>query len=153
MFLVCLKQRWQFYMFLLRLSPAKYEQVFCLFDLFFQTSSFVSLKMLLWHRILHMQETNMTPVEHPNNTFAVFLFFLCRMSRSLCQPMLWFLEWYFCGIYKKAGWWNFTSIRWTKNKANSFYCLNIAFNQDINFQYLAGSHSVVYIVQVICSTT
>jgi len=127
-------------MFLLNLSPAKYEQVFCLFALFFQTSYFVSLKMLMWHRILHMQETNMTQVHQLNiQTILLLCFcFLCRMNRSLCNPMFWFLEWYFCGIYKKSGWWNFTSIRWTKNKANSFHCLDITFIQDINFQYLAG---------------
>jgi hypothetical protein len=40
---------------------------------------------------------------------------------------IWFLEWYFCEIYKKLGIWNFISIRWTKNKAKSFHCLDITF--------------------------
>ena len=64
---------------------------------------------------------------------------------------IWFLEWYFCEIYKKLGIWNFISIRWTKNKANSFHCLDITFIQDINFQYLAGPlcwiHSSSYMLK------
>jgi hypothetical protein len=38
-------------------------------------------------------------------------------------------------------------------KANSCHCLDTTFIQDIDFQTLAGPHSAVYIVQVICSTT
>jgi hypothetical protein len=34
------------------------------------------------------------------------------------------------------------------HKANSFHCLDITFIQDTNFQYSAGQHSDVYIVQV-----
>ena len=131
--------------------------------LFFQTSYFISLNMLMWHRILHMQETNMTQVHQLNiQTILLLCFcFLCRMNRSLCNPMFWFLEWYFCGIYIKSGWWNFTSIRWTKNKTDSFHCLDITFIQDINFQYLAGPlccmhsssymlHHLVKLIQIWC---
>ena len=40
------------------------------------------------------------PVEHPNNTLLCFCF-ICRISRSLCNLMFWFLEWYFCvGLVK-----------------------------------------------------
>ena len=34
------------------------------------------------------------------------------------------------------------------HKTNSFHCLDITFIQDTNFQYSAGQHSVVYMVQV-----
>jgi hypothetical protein len=39
------------------------------------------------------------------------------------------------------------------HKANSCHCLDTTFIQDIDFQDLAGPHTTVYIVQVICSTT
>ena len=84
--LFCLNQGWEFKMFLLNLSAVQYEQVywiaFCLgFTLFFQTSYFFSLKY-----VGTLMMTSDPPyvggrydtcptVEHPNNTFTVFLFY------------------------------------------------------------------------------
>jgi hypothetical protein len=34
------------------------------------------------------------PVEHPTQLLLYFCF-VCRISRSLCNLMFWFLEWYF----------------------------------------------------------
>ena len=73
-------------MILLNLSPVQYEQVywifFCLFALFFQTSYFFSLKNVGTSIVTSdppyagdRYDTS-PPVEHPNNTFTVFLFLL-----------------------------------------------------------------------------
>jgi len=73
-------------MILLSLSPVQYEQVywicFCLFALFFQTSYFFSLKnvgtSILTSDPPYAGDRYDTspPVEHPNNTFTVFLFYM-----------------------------------------------------------------------------
>ena len=74
-------------MFLLNLSAVQYEQVywiaFCLgFTLFFQTSYFFSLKNVGTLMVTSdppyvggRYDTSPT-VEHPNNTFTVFLFYM-----------------------------------------------------------------------------
>ena len=100
-------------MILLSLSPIQYEQVywifFCLFALFFQTSYFFSLKNVGTSIVTSdppyagdRYDTS-PPVEHPNNTLLCFCF-ICRISKSLCNLMFWFLEWYFCVIYNNSGW-------------------------------------------------
>jgi len=73
-------------MILLNLSPVQYEQVywivFCLFALFFQTSYFFSLKnvgtLIVTSDPPYAGDRYDTspPVEHPNNTFTVFLFYM-----------------------------------------------------------------------------
>jgi len=59
---------------------------------------------------------DMTQVHQLNIQKILLLcfYFICRISRSLCNLMFWFLEWYLCVIYNKSGWWKFISIRWTK---------------------------------------
>jgi hypothetical protein len=96
----------------------------------------------------------MTQVHQLNiKTIRLLCFcFICRISRSLCNLMLWFLEWYFVAvglvkiILQSDGQNDTKSL--CGHKANSFHCLNISFIQYINFQYLAGFHSVVYIVHL-----
>ena len=82
--------------------------------------------------------------------------FICRISRSLCNLMFWFLEWYFVSstiIPVVKFYFNQMDYNILNHYVDSCHFLETTFIQDIDFQNLAGPHSAVYIVQVICSTT
>ena len=92
-----------------------------------------------------------SPVEHPKHTFTLSLFYMQNMQ-SIVHPDVLFLEWQFLSVGLMKLYFNQMDLKHTKSlcghTTNSFHCLDITFIQDTNFQYSAGQHSDVYIVQV-----
>ena len=149
-------------MFLWSLSPVQYEQVYWIF-LLSPCTVFPDILFVFfckcwdancdiwspWYRRQIWYQFHQLNIQ---KTLLLCLCFICRICRVLCILTFCFWNGSFVSVGLMKLYFNQMDLKHTKSlcghTTNSFYCLDITFIQDTNFQYSAGQHSDAYIVQV-----